>query len=161
MSLLVIDYNDRVVQGYLGRVQARLGDVRPLLLEIGEELQDSTLRRFGTSTGPDGEAWAPNTEATIERYLAGKGKKATAAGKKPLIGASGNLSTTIDFQLDGDSAVLIGSPWPYAAPQQFGADKGSLGPNAPWGDIPARPFLGVSDDDARTILDLVDDYLSP
>jgi phage virion morphogenesis protein len=158
--MLTIDFNDREIQTYLGRVAGRLENPRELLAEIGDELTDSTMRRFGTSTGPDGERWAPNTETTLALYLDGRGKSASASTKKPLV-ADGNLASTIAWQLDGADAVLIGSPQKYAGVQQEGATKGSLGGGAPWGDIPARPFLGVSDDDARTILDLVDDYLLP
>jgi phage virion morphogenesis protein len=171
MALLTIDYDDRDAAAYLAGLVGRLSDLRPLMLEIGAEVQDSTQRRFATSTGPDGERWAPNTETTILMYLAGRGgvygkkdgkltKKGagTVMGKKPLV-AEGNLAGTIDYQLDGDSAVMIGTPTIYGGVQQFGADAGSLGGGAPWGDIPARPFLGLSDADERTILDLVGSYL--
>ena len=56
----------------------------------------------------------------------------------------------------------------YAAVQQFGARAGSLwsgkdrrGRNAkaPWGDIPARPYLGLSAKDERNIMEIVRDYL--
>ena len=42
--------------------------------------------------------------------------------------------------------------------QQFGAKRGQFGA-APWGDIPARPFLGASDDDQANIVRLVRSYL--
>lgn len=53
----------------------------------------------------------------------------------------------------------------YAAAQQFGMKKGYAGANKrgspiPWGDIPARPFLGISDHDRGMILDEISDYLS-
>jgi phage gpG-like protein len=41
--------------------------------------------------------------------------------------------------------------------QQFGGTKAKF-PNL-WGDIPARPFLGVSESDAVMIVDTVSDYL--
>lgn len=171
MTLLAIDLDADSAIAYLQGLAGRLDDTRPLLLEIGEEVMDSTKRRFATGTAPDGTAWAPNTETTILMYLAGRGgvygkdgrltKKGAGAvmGKKPLIGETGNLASTIDYQLDGDSAVLIGTPEIYGGVQQFGADRGSLGGGAPWGDIQARPFLGLSGDDERVILDLVEGYL--
>lgn len=58
----------------------------------------------------------------------------------------------------GDGFVEIGSPMKYAAVQQFGASKRQFG-KAPWGNIPARPFLGVSGEDRRTILDILQGYL--
>jgi len=143
-----------------------------LLQEIGEELVDSTDRRFETSTAPDGTRWAPNSETTILQYLEGKSgaigktgrltKKGAGAvmAKRPLIGETRNLSTTISYQVvDGGRTLLVGSPQKYAAVQHFGADKGSLGRNAPWGDIPARPIFGISPEDERTILELIEGYL--
>jgi phage gpG-like protein len=58
----------------------------------------------------------------------------------------------------------------YAAAQQFGMKKGYAGRNSkgrpiPWGDIPARPFLGISDYDKATILDFIamnlGEYIKP
>ncbi len=55
----------------------------------------------------------------------------------------------------------IGSPSIYAGTHQFGAAKGAFGSTSkgapiPWGDIPARPFLGLSDADEADIRDLID-----
>jgi phage gpG-like protein len=44
----------------------------------------------------------------------------------------------------------------YAAMQQFGGTKAEF-PHL-WGDIPERPFLGVSDDE-KEILEIISDYL--
>jgi phage gpG-like protein len=59
----------------------------------------------------------------------------------------------------------------YAATQQYGARRGEFGTGSyktrkgtfpmPWGDIPARPFLGFSDDDQAIILGIVRRYLKP
>lgn len=143
----------------------------PVMADIGEYATEATKRRFDTSTGPDGERWAPNTEATILNYLSSfksshnkdgsRSAKGTAraAGKKPLIGDSRSLMSTIYYQLDGDASVEIGSPMEYSAMQQFGGSKSQF-PHL-WGDIPARPFLGLSGDDERAILDIVQGYLAP
>jgi phage gpG-like protein len=41
--------------------------------------------------------------------------------------------------------------------QQFGGSKSEF-PHL-WGDIPERPFLGISDDDRSNILDIVQSHL--
>jgi len=51
----------------------------------------------------------------------------------------------IDWQLNGKDAVEIGTNLPYGAMQQFGGTKAEF-PHL-WGDIPERPFLGLSKDD--------------
>jgi len=53
--------------------------------------------------------------------------------------------------------VMIGSPMEYAAMQQFGGTKAEF-PNL-WGDIPARPFLGISSQDENEILTILRNYL--
>ena len=64
----------------------------------------------------------------------------------------------------GRDRVEVGSPLVYAGTPQFGAERGAFGlaPNGapiPWGDIPARPFLGVSGEDGREIVALVNEHL--
>lgn len=51
-----------------------------------------------------------------------------------------------------------------AAAHQFGMSQGYAGKTKrgapiPWGDIPPRPFLGVSEEDGDRILDILRDYL--
>jgi phage gpG-like protein len=168
--MIKIEISDQRVNQALSRLAASTQNLRPALQDIGELLVDSTKRRFGTSTGPDGQRWAPNSQVTILRYLGlnkgsfskrgglTKNGAARSAGKKPLIGDSGDLSRQIYPVLEGSNTLLIGSSPIYAAVQQFGAKKQAFG-QAPWGDIPARPFLGVSDQDRTDILDTISDYL--
>lgn len=175
MALIQIEVDDREVLDVLAKLARRAGDLSPALRQIGEDMVDSTRRRFATGTAPDGARWTPNSQTTLLRYLGGKdrprglfGKRdgrltakgiGVALGKKPLVD-SGNLASTINYQVvDGGRTLLVGSPQKYAAVQQFGAKKGSLGGGAPWGDIPARPFLGISADDRRSILDVLQAYL--
>lgn len=170
--MITIEINDAQVRAVLDRLAQRGRNPRAALLEIGEELRESTLRRFSTSTAPDGSKWAPNSPSTLAR------KK----GNKPLIGAGKALSTQIHYRVV-DDAVYIGSPMKYAAVQQFGAKMGEFGryyqlfrqkygekdfrryagmktgSPIPWGDIPARPFLGLSADDRKAIEAIVRDYM--
>ena len=61
---------------------------------------------------------------------------------------------------------------PYAAVHQFGARKGSFGSYSdtdknghpfagvsPWGDIPARPFIGLSADNEEDIRQTLIEYV--
>lgn len=142
---------------------------RPALLAIGESLVESTKKRFGTSTAPDGARWTPNSPTT---YLGmvnsfgkgnfGKGGKINARGstrvasKKPLIGETRSLSKQIYPALEGN-VLRVGSTMKYAAMQQFGGKKSQF-PNL-WGDIPAREFLGISTSDEAMIVSTVSEYL--
>lgn len=143
---------------------------RPLMVGIGEILVESTKQRFKSGTAPDGSRWVGNSETTILNFLSryrssfrkdgrlNKKGAARAASKKPLIGESRRLSSTIAYRADRDS-VTVGSPLPQAAMMHFGGNKSDF-PHL-WGDIPARPFLGLSIDDEDGILDLVENLLTP
>lgn len=170
--MIKVEIDDEEVNRALTKLFRSAQKPRPVLEQIGELLVDSTKRRFGTSTGPDGQRWAPNTPTTLFRYLGvykgsfskrdGRLTKAGAAragGKRPLIGETGSLSSQIHYEVDGSGTLEVGSPMIYAAAQQFGAKKRSFQGKAPWGDIPARPFLGISDHDRTNILDTISDYL--
>ena len=169
--MITIQVNDKQVLDMLGELSKRCINLQPAMKEIGEDITESTKRRFATATDPEGTPWAPNsTETTIPRYLGafgGSHKKdgtlskrgeARSAAKKPLTGETKALATTINYQLVGSSAVSIGSPMVYAAMQQFGGTKAEF-PHL-WADIPARPFLGISEVDKANILDIVGSYLT-
>lgn len=178
MAMITIAFDDRAVLAALGGLAQRAGNLSPVLKAIGEDMTASTKARFNTSTAPDGSRWAPNSQTTILAYLAGKsgtfGKKTGkltqkgagyAMSKKPLV-RDGFLQDTIDYQVVDGNTLLVGSPQKYAAVQQFGAKQGEFGRNRrnhpiPFGDIPARPFLGVSDEDERSILETLGHYLVP
>lgn len=167
--MISIQVNDRQVLDTLNQLVSRAQNLRPAFAEIGEDLVDSTKRRFATATGPDGTPWAPNSAVTVDRYLGifksshkkdgtlSKAGQARSAAKKPLTGETRALQTTINYRLQGAAGVSIGSPMVYAAMQQFGGTKSQF-PHL-WGDIPARPFLGVSPADKTNILDILASYL--
>lgn len=179
--MITIQVNDRQVLDLLGELTRKCGNLKPAMKEIGEDLVASTKARFGSATGPDGIKWEANSQVTIDRFLGlhitnyrkdgsvipnrnvkkdgslSKQGAARAGAKKPLTGETGILGHTIDYQLDGNASVRIGSPQPYAAMQQFGGTKARW-PHL-WGDIPARPFLGVSDAEQVSILEVLGNYL--
>lgn len=143
------------------RLEDLLDDLSPVMVEIGEYITQATKNRFRTSTGPDGNQWAAKSQTTLMNYGI---RKSNRVPVKPLIGLTRNLSKNIFFDATSDS-VEIGSPEIYSAVMQFGAAKGAFGTTSrgapiPWGNIPARPFLGVSNDDQDEIIDIVEDWVS-
>lgn len=159
MTTRTITYDDAEALAYLGQLSARLGDLTPVMQDLGEYLVTSTKGRFGTSTAPDGTPWAANSLTTLALYgRMFKGAAKAVANKQPLIGESKRLSGEI-HALATASSVTVGSSMIYAGVQQFGAAKHSLGPVSPWGNIPARPYLGLSATDRGNVLDIVRGYL--
>jgi phage virion morphogenesis protein len=141
------------VLAWARRVAQAAASPESLLKAIGEDLSESTKQRFGTGIAPDGSKWAPNRPATLAKYAGG--------GKKPLIGQTRHLSTEINYALrKGGSAweLIWGSPKEQAAMMQFGGKKSQF--RHLWGDIPARPFLGISAADMANIEATTDEWLN-
>lgn len=120
-----------------------LGSQRQLgegLANIGGIVQGQTQRRLSEDkSSPDGEAWAAWSPA----YAEGRKK-----GKK-LLDDSGALITSMAWDVTSDD-LRVGSNLIYAALHQFGGTD-DMAPGA--AAVPARPFLGVSPDDAVEIED--------
>ena len=152
---LTVALDDAEIRTVLDRLLAATTDLSPLMRDIGEHLLATTRERFDAQESPAGTPWAPLTIASLE-------KKARETGK--ILTERGFLRGTLAYRA-GPTSVEVGSPLIYAGTHQFGAKKGSFrdgppyGP-IPWGDIPARRFLGVSDDDAAEILVLGNDFLA-
>lgn len=159
MSVRLEIENDQITPALAGVAEA-LGDPLPLFQDFGEYLVKSTTDRFPTGRAPDGSVWAPKSPVTLQAYGARKSNRVDA---RPLFGPSGALSSTINYEAFGDR-VEWGSPMIYAAVQHFGAAKGAFGRASrngpiPWGNIPARPFLGISPEDEVQMLDIVSEWL--
>lgn len=155
MTETKIEFDTSQADALLKQLAAQLTDMTSVMDQIGEILIASTKDRFQQGVAPSGAAWAPNTAATLARKR----------GSKPLIGESRSLSTLIAYEARPDG-VSWGSNLIYAAVQQLGAGKGLFGSMAngspiPWGDIPARPFLGVSEADEAGIVTTIEAFLQP
>jgi len=159
--------------------------MRPAMREIGEEIVERTMRRFDTSTAPDGTPWAPLAEGTVLARLAKimgvthkdneRNRKREIAGKlndkgvnevtgmKPLID-SGNLKRQIRYRIiNGGAGVAIGTErfadeWEGgAAVHQFGTTNAGKKHNI---TIPARPFLGLSASDETFVIDIINKFIA-
>lgn len=158
MTSIRIDIDDADARAALSRLAELGGNLRPAMEDIGELLIVRTRERFAAGVGPDGTPWAPKSPVTLQQY-----RRRRVNAPKPLIGESKRLSTEIAKRV-GDDSVEVGSALVYAATQQLGALKGSFGRTAkgapiPWGTIPARPFLGISDQDRTDIRDILLEHL--
>lgn len=127
-------------------------DAGPVMADIAALGENSTRQRFRTESGPDGQKWKPSLRARI-------------TGGRTLT-KDGHLSGTISGRHGRDFAEW-GVNRIYAAIHQFGgeirAKGGSLRFRLANGGfatvqkvtMPARPFLGISDDDRDDILDII------
>lgn len=90
---------------------AELGDTREVLPRLGEYLQRATEGRFKTQRAPDGTPWAPLQPAYARRKKYQRDKILTLRGY---------LRSTIRYQVEGDSAVSVGTDRPYGRIHQLG-----------------------------------------
>ena len=144
--MYTIELKADAVTGALAKALAGLEDMTPLMQDIGDLLAASTTARFPLGEAPDGSKWAANSPVTLARKT----------DTRPLFGNSGSLYSTIFHDASAEQ-VTVGSNRVQAAMMQFGGTKAQF-PHL-WGNIPARPFLGISDEDETNILIEVGDYL--
>lgn len=179
---ITLTFDDTALVGFLDGLAGRVSDPGAMLHQIGQAMVERSEARIAGSPNNDLGEWAPNQPSTLDRWLEAKGRKssktgvktgykkgwesggekreAAAGSKKPLQGISGSLAGEFHYNVSG-SGVDWGNSMIYSRVQQFGAAKGSQGANAPWGDIPARPFLGLSDGDKGEILNIIGRWLLP
>lgn len=171
---LNITADDERIRELLIRLSRRMRDTTPVMREIGEIVLESIQRNFRQGRSPEGKRWKPSRRAIRE---GGK----TLMDNRILFGSLNDACV-----LAGRDRVRIGTNVPYAAVHQLGARRGSFGEvlarvrshsrrsrgggthivrahvrrqKLPWGDIPARPFMGVRREDWGEIHDTVMDYL--
>lgn len=163
--MIEIEVDSSFISQAFGIALLAIDDLSPAMEQIGEMLIVSTRKRIEDGVSPEGVPFAPKSPTTIKNYLKQGFHKGAKAG--PLIRTGDMLSMSL-HSLAGSDYVEVASSALQAAVMHFGAPKGSLGAYsgtnkkghlysglAPWGNIPARPFLGLSDDDRTNIIDVI------
>lgn len=159
--MFTVDVKDKQIEAVFSGLEGRLSDPSELMAQLGELLLDSTLARFQEGKAPDGSPWAPKSSATIKAYE----RRKQTVSFKPLIGPTKTLSSPSNFAVSsGGDWARLSSRAIQSAVMQFGAKKGAFGSyqgkgfggssptvSIPWGDIPARPFMGISAGDQENI----------
>lgn len=126
--------------GKLQLLQAKGEDLTPLLKYIGEDEVTRTLLRFETATAPDGSRWKGLEKPRPPR------KKQRPYGDNLVLSDTGKLRGSIRYVL-GNNSVTVGMEVEYSIFHQFGTKH-----------IPARPFLGVSDELINEMEVMIGDY---
>lgn len=135
------------IRDYFQTIADAIRNTTPAMEEIGAALVESTRERFDTETSPADVRWAPNSPVTLARK----------SGTK-ILTDSGDLRSSISARLwSAGKGVSVGSDLVYAAMMQFGGTKEQF-PHL-WGDIPARPYIGRSEDDEAAIMEIMRRHL--
>lgn len=125
----------------LGKAAHKLGDTQALMESVGEALRSGTIERFDAEEDPQGKKWKPSARA-----MAGGGKT---------LDKESHLKDSIDYAATSDK-VMVGSNLPYARIHQLGGKTGK-GHKV---DMPARPYLGVSEEDMDEVRETMADFLA-
>ena len=156
---VTIDYDDVALIASFERAVLTLEHPSEMMDSIGAVLEAGVQQRFIDAAAPDGTPWVESLRAQLG-----------ARGGKTLTD-TGRLQASIT-RVVSDSAVAVGTNVIYGAIHQFG---GTIVPKTAKalaftlanGDsvvtqkvtLPARPYLGVSDEDRAGIADVVTRHL--
>ena len=175
---IVVD--DAAVLAALSRLEQR--DRRKALATIGEKIVSATHQRFQDETGPDGKRWQRLSPRTANKRT-GKGRRGYNRILRDSLALSGDISSEADSekvvvgtnikyaaiqQLGGTIEKPARRQTIY---QRYDAKSGSLNQRfvkparsnfmrdvdvkAHTITIPARPYLGISDEDRKDILEII------
>ncbi len=161
-----IELEDKELRAALGRLVTAGQDFSPATKVIAAHLLRITEDAFERQRDPGtGQAWAPLSDVTRRRRE--KSGHVGVGGAKKLQ-VTGSLLDSIGADYD-DSAAVVGTNLIYATTQHFGAKQGEFGRGGfktrkgsvpiPWGDIPPRPFFGLSAADEQAVSDILRDHI--
>ena len=137
----------------LEKLGQELKNMQPVMKKISGDMKTKTDMCFRNSKDPEGNQW--------EKLKHRKGK--------PLIDTAGSagLRGSVSSSSGKDYAI-VGTNKEYAKTHQFGMKKGYNGKKLtkhgkykffPWGNIPARPFIGISKRAMNKYAKMMKEYL--
>lgn len=148
------------VEAKLAALAAIFGDLTPLMQHLGGVMEYQTAERFRSETAPDGSRWKPSIRARQD------------GGRTLDTGRPNSMARSITREVTA-SSVRVGTNIIYAGVHQDGAKiraksdaglrfqlPGKLG----WRrmmevELPARSFLGLSDDNAEELIEATEDFV--
>lgn len=130
--MLTITVDDKAFRDSLAQLYRGIGNLTPVMQDIGMALESRISGRFESRTDPSGHAWSPWAQSTVDSY--------PEDGNRRLLDRYGDMLASLNHQADATS-VRIGFGQPYAAFHEWGTER-----------MPRRGLL-FSDPDAGTLAD--------
>lgn len=137
---------DDAISKRLAALAARLSNLEPVLDEIGASNVTETQHRFEQEADPDGKPWQPLAALTLAKRKAARPR---------ILRDKAHLFDSITHVVSGGKSVAVGSNRKYARIQQLGGMAGR-GRKV---QIPARPYLGISEEGRKEILQIVREHI--
>lgn len=167
--MIEVKVDDAQVKAMLQRLAQRMGNLTPVMRAAGDVLRNDAAANFKGQHGPDGAPWHKLAQSTLlarAKRLSGKGGIYTQKGqlRKPaarlmanakILLDRGTLRQSVQVLQTTPTSVTVGSRLPYAAIHQLGGKAGRGGKVR----IPARPFIGMSANAERQIINTINAYL--
>ena len=142
-----IKIDNKELQTKLLEAAKRTENLRPLMKNIAGVFAYAAEENFKEEGRP--EKWTDLAESTKKQ------RKKTGHYPGQILQVTGQLASSINTYYDNNSAV-IGSNLAYAAIHQLG---GQAGRNKKT-EIPARPYLKLTDEDFGEILDMTENFIT-
>ncbi len=165
---VTITFDDAAVRAMFARLSS-LRDMTPLMAELGEALTASTQHRFQTGTAPDGTPWKALADGSGRKPLLKTGSmrdRITPRAAATFLEIIASARQARWHQQGTDPYVIRAKPgkalyWPGMRTRtgKDGAEVPGLVTKVNHPGLPARPFMGISSADAKTITDIGAYYL--
>ena len=126
----------------LQKARQMRGEQQKLMKAIGEAMVSSTIQRFNDGVGPDGKEWTPS-------------RRAKAEGGQTLV-KSAALKNSHVYEASHDTVY-----WGPSGAEAYAAihQSGGMAGRGRKVKIPARPYLGINDEDMAEIRALMFDFM--
>lgn len=109
--MLEIKLDDSAFRTDLAALYRRLGNLTPVMQDIGSLMLSRISDRFESRTDPNGKSWAPWAPSTVDSY--------PDDGNRQLLDRYGHMLDSRNYKA-GATSVQIGFGKPYAAFHEWG-----------------------------------------
>jgi phage virion morphogenesis protein len=141
-----------VLNRRLNKLLQKTKNLEPVWEDAAEYMVRSTVNRIlRTKTGPDGERWAALSDLTIQ-----------LKGHDRQLFESGDLYRSVHVEDVSKEGFAITADSDHASFMQDGVNtvRGKYRSKKPSPQVPARPFMGFSDQNVREISKMLREYLA-
>lgn len=145
--MITITVDDKAFRDSLAKIYRGMGNLTPVMQDIGMRLESRISGRFESRTDPNGNAWSPWSQSTIDGY--------PDDGNRRLLDRYGDMLASLNHQADATS-VRVGFGQPYATYHEWGT---AHMPRR--GLLMADPDAGtLGDDDEADVMDIIGTWLA-
>ena len=136
----------KALQDKLKTQADKLANLQEFWHIIGEYMKKRTIKEcFDKEQAPDGTKWKPLSQSRVKQRM-----KRHKTGNMKILQDTGELRRSVKYRAF-DKYLIIGSNLKYSRVHQFGGGKNN---------IPARPFLGVTEQDKQHIIKTFEAFIN-